>query len=354
MFSSSLYPNDLVAPSRTFSLSGRSRLARLAPFQLSSPFAQLQQRQRSVFAAAPIVLAPGASDSSKDAQPAKPWVKMVIGGVCTVLFEAFGGGNFFEFLKIAKQTTNDPYGTIIKRVTAEKGIAAALDGFLPWGCIQAVAKGAVFSYGQAASFKLLHGSSFLSDKHAEVLSGGMGGFVQGVVMSPILLLKTRVMTDPAFRSEPGVMATARASARVGGVIISREGPLALMKGSVVFSCKRFGDWTTRYLFVMLVEDAVRGDSPVPLSSSSKVFCALAGGTLSALATIPVDVLVATIQQASNAGSKVSILETFTSQGGVGNIIAFSTRGLVARVAHVALTTLLMKTVTAKVYDAMYR
>ena len=37
-----------------------------------------------------------------------------------------------------------------------------------------------------------------------------------------------------------------------------EGPAALFKGVGLFSCKRALDWTTRYLFVVFVENAMRG------------------------------------------------------------------------------------------------
>jgi len=55
------------------------------------------------------------------------------------------------------------------------------------------------------SLGMLSKLDFLDAKQAVVLSGGCGGFVQGVVMSPALLLKTRVMTDPRFRTTGGVL-----------------------------------------------------------------------------------------------------------------------------------------------------
>jgi hypothetical protein len=93
--------------------------------------------------------------------------------------------------------------------------------------------------------KQLHGMEGLSKDQKMVVSGGIGGFVQGVAMSPLLLLKTRVMTDPAFRGSGGLLATAAASARVGGRILTTEGPQALFKGVGLFSAKRAADWTTR-------------------------------------------------------------------------------------------------------------
>lgn len=55
------------------------------------------------------------------------------------------------------------------------------------------------------SLGVLSKFEFLDHQQAMVLSGGCGGFVQGVVMSPALLLKTRVMTDARFRSSGGVL-----------------------------------------------------------------------------------------------------------------------------------------------------
>jgi hypothetical protein len=130
-----------------------------------------------------------------------------------------------------------------------------------------------------------------------------------------------------------------------------------MKGSGIFSLKRAADWTTRYMFVVMVEEAMRNNPQEKLSDTQQGIASLAGGSLSALATIPMDVMVATIQQASKAGQKVSALQTIKdtlAKHGIQGTIAFSTRGLIARVAHVALTTFMMKTMTSKIYDIIYR
>lgn len=222
--------------------------------------------------------------------------------------------------------------------------------------LQAVAKGAVFSWGQAQSLELLRDISWMSKEQKTVASGGMGGFVQGIVLSPLLLLKTRVMTDPSFRGQGGLLATASASAAVGARIIAAEGPAALMKGAGIFSMKRAADWTTRFLFVVMVEEAMRAAPGAKLSDGQLVLASLAGGALSALSTIPIDVVVAIKQSAAKAGTNVSLVETFREQiakGGVAGTLAFSTKGLAARVMHVALTTLAMKTISSKVYDVLY-
>jgi hypothetical protein len=289
-----------------------------------------------------------------------PLAKFAIGGVVTVFFEMAAFGHFMEFLKISKQTSELSYLEIARRATASKGIVGTLDGFFPWGALQSMVKGAVFSFGQAATKKMFAaGDNYgMSDQAATVLSGGFGGFFQGVVMSPLLLLKTRVMTDSKFRTSGGMWATSVASARVGADIVAKEGAMTLMKGATVFSAKRFADWTTRFFFVEVVTEIIRGgDETKKLSTSQQIFAALAGGTISALTTIPIDVLVATVQDANKAGQKMSVVEIYKqkiAEGGLKGTFEFATRGTVARVAHVALTTLLMKTVSSKVYDLIMR
>jgi len=262
-----------------------------------------------------------------------------------------------EVLKIAKQTSDLSYGQITKNMIKEKGLAGVLDGYFPWGSIQCFAKGATLGFGQALGRHMFDGH--FSDSTAEVLSGGVGGGFQGFVMSPILLLKTRVITDPKFRGTGGTWATTVAATKLGVELIQREGLSVLMKGAGTFTTKRVADWTTRYFFAEKVTSMVqRIKGPdQKVSFSEKMLCSLTGGILSATVTIPIDVLVATIQDAGKAGQKVSIAKTFQdklSRGGVKGLLAYSTRGYVARVAHVGLTTMLMKTVSSAVYDRYRR
>ena len=50
------------------------------------------------------------------------------------------------------------------------------------------------------------------------------------------------MTNPIFRENMTMGETSRQSMRIGMEVIRGEGPMALMKGSVVFSLKRVADW----------------------------------------------------------------------------------------------------------------
>jgi hypothetical protein len=111
------------------------------------------------------------------------------------------------------------------------------------------------------------------------------------------------------------------------------------------------------MFSEMIEHQMKnGDPNAKLSTAQKLGASMLGGSISGLFTIPLDVMVAQIQQASKAGQNVSVLETFMAQykeGGMQQIAGFATRGFVARLGHVALTTAIMKTGTSFFYD-MYQ
>jgi len=282
-----------------------------------------------------------------------PLGKLVVSGVVAWIFE-FSGGHYLEFLKIKKQVSELSYAQITRDIVKTKGIVGVLDGFFPWGSIQALAKGATFGFGHALGQKMLRGR--LPDFWAEVAAGGFGGGVQGIILSPLLLLKTRVMTDAAFRASGGMWTTTVASTRVGMSVIRNEGLMTLMKGSMVFSSKRVLDWTTRFFFAELVTQGWKDVRHTKtLSSWESMSCALLGGAMSATATIPMDVVVAAIQDSAKAGQKVSVFQLWRDkikQQGVGGLVKYSSKGFVARVTHVSLTTLLMKEFSSIVYKLL--
>jgi len=287
-------------------------------------------------------------------------VKFAVSGGVTLVYEVCLG-HFLEFLKVAKQTQPGTYYQIASQIIGKKGIIGVLDGFIPFGAIQALAKGSVFGWGQVAALNSLQPlvqKDYMTHQTANIVAGGIGGGFQGFVLSPTLLLKTRVMTNPIFRENMTLAETSRRATMVGMEVIRKEGALALMKGSVVFSLKRVADWTTRYMFATWFENVLykRGDPKRKLTTNEEMIASLLGGTTSALATLPADVMVAQIQQAKKAGQRVSVVQMFKEQlatGGIRGVTEFASRGFVARVAHVAFTTALMKTGASAVYRLIY-
>ncbi|GAB9476155.1 hypothetical protein Gpo141_00013225 [Globisporangium polare] len=323
-----------------------------------SMFPQHHHRVLALSLAAPQHQQRFAACSAKE-KTERPGLKLLIGAGVTFGYE-MALGHYLEFVKILKQTRpGESYAQLTREMVRSKGAIGIWDGFFPWGAVQAVAKGSVFSWGHAITRGGLQ--PFVEQKKvskgtAEVIAGGIGGGFQGFALSPTLLLKTRVMTDPVFRLKMTPLETCKASMSVGMKVIRNEGAMALMKGSVVFSMKRVADWSTRFFFSVESENFLykRENPNAVLTTGEKVTASLLGGVFSTLVTLPIDVMVAQIQQASKAGAQVSVLDTFRDEfkrGGIKQVVGFATTGFVMRALHVSFTTMIMKTATSVIYEA---
>jgi hypothetical protein len=285
--------------------------------------------------------------------------KLLVSALVTLVFEGCCG-HICEFLKILKMTTGLPYGTLIASITNEKGIAGFWDGFVPWGVFQSIGKGGAFGIAHALILPLmlkLYADGKVSEQLAKVMAGGLAGGVQGYVLSPLLLLKTRVMTDPIFREKMSTLQTIAASFSVGARVVTREGPLTLMKGANVFALKRIFDWSSRYYFAEIIEQAAMGVvEGGALSDLQKMACSLAGGGLSSVVTLPLDSMVAKIQDSKAAGVKMSPVQMVANSydaGGLAGLWNDYMKGWEMRTVHVGLTTVAMKTWSPLVYDLIF-
>ncbi len=104
----------------------------------------------------------------------------------------------------------------------------------------------LLSSGAEVFFHRALRSAPLSEGWAEVLAGGMAGFAQGLSLSPLLLLKTRVMTDSVLRSSASSLsplALLAASVRLGSRVAAqgelmkvsrRKPPLSVPKPPLSF------------------------------------------------------------------------------------------------------------------------
>lgn len=290
--------------------------------------------------------------------------RLIAAATITLLYEGMVG-HILEFLKIAMQTA--PVGTatymsIIKTITEEKGLSGLWDGFVPWGIVQSVSKGGVFGLAYAIAktyLKPFVDKGILPQQVALTMAGGIAGGFQGFVLSPLLLLKTRVMTNPAFRENMSLMKTTLLSLMIGLEVVKNEGLFALMKGADVFALKRVFDWSTRYYFSDLFQSIMLksgvGANGV-LSPAAKIAASILSGTASTIVTLPLDVIVAKSQDAKKAGVKVSAWETFIKDynvGGMKGLYDANMMGFEARLLHVCLTTVVMQFGSPLIFDLLF-
>lgn len=160
---------------------------------------------------------------------------IVVAAVLSFVYEMCIG-HTLEFVKVAMQTGvyGNSYGAIIRSITNEKGWFGLLDGFFPFGALQAVCKGISFSAGFEFAKHVLHMQGSFGKR---LVAGGFGGFVQGWVLSPLLLVKTKIMTDASMRNNGGnsVFTMTVNSIVLGKKIVLQGG---ILDGAFLFSIKR--------------------------------------------------------------------------------------------------------------------
>jgi len=290
--------------------------------------------------------------------------RLIVAALATLLYEG-ALGHILEFLKIVMQTAppGTTYLSVVRDITSEKGLAGLWDGFIPWGIVQAVGKGGVFGLAHAVAKS--YTTPLIKDGKIPAavgltLAGGIAGMFQGYVLSPTLLLKTRVMTNEVFRERMSLYKTTTESFKIGFKVVGNEGASTLMKGSNIFALKRFFDWSTRYFFSDMFEGIMLSSGAMVeggvLSPAGKIVASLLGGTASTIVTLPLDVIVAKSQDAKKAGVKVSPWKTFIKdydEGGLKGLYDANMSGFEARLLHVCFSTVVMKTGTGILYDYLY-
>jgi hypothetical protein len=352
----SLYRSKTLAggPASTPSNKGGQRQSTSAP--VTSYFEkEVRLNQKSTIQQA--VFVRGGAGASVDNELAK---KLFVAAITTLVFEGCIG-HVLEFFKIVMQTSpaGITYGKVFNDITSQKGTTGLWDGFAPWGVIQAVLKGGVFGLAHATATKLLvpvADDGKIPMALALTMAGGIGGGFQGYVLSPTLLMKTRVMTNPVFREQMSLLRTTWLSLLIGFEVVKNEGFMTLMKGANVFATKRVLDWSSRYFFADSFEAAFLGIKGAALSTTEKSISSLLGGVASTIVTLPLDVLVAKTQDAKKAGVKVSPFKMFKDEldeVGWSGLKDNYMRGFEARLIHVCLTTVVIKTGSPIVYDLIF-
>jgi len=114
------------------------------------------------------------------------------------------------------------------------------------------------------------------------------------------------MTNSVFREKMSLVETTLLSFQIGADVVKKEGVIALMKGSNVFASKRVFDWASRFYFSEIAESIIlKCIVSSQLGPVEKITASLLGGVASTFVTLPLDVLVAKIQDAKKAGVQVS-------------------------------------------------
>jgi hypothetical protein len=183
---------------------------------------------------------------------------------------------FFENVKMERQRTNLPYREIVPRFLTPKTF---INGFFPYGAIQAFSKGFIFGLNQQYIRPRLHYSQTTNN----LIIGMTTGLTEAAIISPILYIRTHLNTN----------VTSGKSKKLDFSFKS------IFSGCGVLILKRSVDWSTRFVVI----DSMKKYSPL----DNTVFNTFVGAGISAIFSSPIDRLLPIIY------SKQSIVSIMKEQ-----------------------------------------
>jgi hypothetical protein len=184
---------------------------------------------------------------------------------------------FFENVKMERQRTNLSYRVIVPKFLTPKTF---INGFFPYGAIQAFSKGFIFGLNQQYIRPNLH----FTQSTNNLIVGITTGLTESAIISPILYIRTHLNTNVT-------------SGKYNKLDLSLK---SIFNGCGVLILKRSVDWSTRFVII----DGMKKYSPL----DNIVFNTFVGAGISAIFSSPIDRLLPIIY------SKQSIISVMKVQG----------------------------------------
>merc|ERR1711916_247566 len=235
-------------------------------------------------------------------------------GAVMVLGEMVTGGLFLENMKMEKQRTSLPYPTLARQILQGSPLQVASRfnaGFLPWGVVLGVTRGAVLLAAKRFFNKTFGEMESLSKDQGELLAGACAGATQGVFISPLPPARTRVNKALAAQAAMKPAEEIKFSFRVMNADIREKG---LFRGAIILYLKK----------------AFAPADGTPLSSTQLSLISFMGGVISVSVTMPVDRLLPVIQGATSEGE--SLVKTMRARMAAEGISTWF-RGWFVRALH---------------------
>jgi hypothetical protein len=164
---------------------------------------------------------------------------------------------FFENVKMERQRTNLPYRQIIPKFLTPRTF---INGFLPYGAIQAFSKGFIFGLNQKFVVPYLK----YSQPTNNILLGLSTGITESIIISPLLYIRTHLNQNVTNNTNKKLNLQLN----------------SIFKGCNVLILKRCVDWSSRFTII----DYMKKYSPV----QNIVFNTFIGAGISAIFSSPID------------------------------------------------------------------
>jgi hypothetical protein len=184
----------------------------------------------------------------------------------SAIISQLGGFLFLENVKMEKQRTNLPYNKIIPLYLKPKTF---INGFFPYGIIQAFSKGFIFGLNQNYVRPYLNYK--FDGRYNQInnlLIGLSTGITESIITSPILYIRNNL----------NISVTEKNNNKLN--LIDIKSIRSIFKGCNILIAKRCVDWSTRFILI----DLFKKNSPI----DNILFNTFMGASISAIFSSPID------------------------------------------------------------------
>lgn len=205
----------------------------------------------------------------------------------SILFCQLSGHLLFDNMKMEKQRTGLSYYKIFKRFK-NNGVNGLYSGFLPWGVLLGYGKGFIVG-GISYKLKNYFNNKEYNSSISSIYTGFGSGICEAIYMNPIMIARNKInLNQTKQKNNRSFLNEIRFSSRILKKNIKKKGILSLYNGCSLLIFRRSLDWSSRFLFVDLLNNYYKNLKNRELNFKESCFITMIGSASTTPITTPID------------------------------------------------------------------
>ena len=205
----------------------------------------------------------------------------------SIVFCQLSGHLLLDNMKMEKQRTGLSYNKIFKKFR-NNGINGLYSGFLPWGALLGYGKGFIVG-GVSYKLKNYFNNKNYNSSISSIYTGLGSGICEAIYMNPIMIARNKINLNQTKQiNNRSFLDEIKFSSRILKKNIKKEGITSLYNGCSLLIFRRSLDWSSRFLFIDLLNNYYKNLKNKELNFKESSFITMIGSASTTPITTPID------------------------------------------------------------------
>jgi len=205
----------------------------------------------------------------------------------SIVFCQLSGHLLLDNMKMEKQRTGLSYNKIFKKFR-NNGINGLYSGFLPWGALLGYGKGFIVG-GVSYKLKNYFNNKNYNSSISSIYTGLGSGICEAIYMNPIMIARNKINLNQTKQiNNRSFLDEIKFSSRILKKNIKKEGITSLYNGCSLLIFRRSLDWSSRFLFIDLLNNYYKNLKNRELNFKESSFITMIGSASTTPITTPID------------------------------------------------------------------